>query len=112
MFTPILPPLFQTIDDKVTRLARRSKDNRPYLFAYGVDLTPLAFLKSELEDKLHQKQLYVQAWQETKRKNSWYRRQMRSLMLEWQGEEVSNLPLSFGDRFAACFIGAGAPGGQ
>ncbi len=58
-------------------------------FAYGVDLTPLAYLQSELEDKLHQKQLYAQAWQATKREISALRRQIRSLLLAWQQEEGS-----------------------
>ena len=51
-------------------------------FAYGVDLTPLAYLKTELEQKLQEKQLYDEAVRKTKRQISWYRRQIRSILLE------------------------------
>ncbi len=73
------------------RYGQRDRATGRILYAYGVDLTPLAFLKPDLEDKLHQKQIYVQAWQETKREISWYRRQMRSLMLEWELAEGGDL---------------------
>lgn len=69
------------------RYGQRDSATGRLLYAYGVDLTPLAYLKAELEDKLHQKQLYNEAWQKTKRQISSYRRQMRSLILEWQLEE-------------------------
>ncbi len=72
------------------RYGQRDTATGRLLYAYGVDLTPLAYLKAELEDKLHQKQLYNQAWQETKRDISSCRRQMRSLILEWQLEEGSD----------------------
>ncbi len=69
------------------RYGQRDSATGRLLYAYGVDLTPLAYLKEELEDQLHQKQLYNEAWQATKRQISSYRRQIRSLILEWQLEE-------------------------
>ena len=72
------------------RYGQRDRETGRILYAYGVDLTPLAFMKPALEDALHKKQLYAQAWQETKREISWYRRQIRSLILEWQWEEGSH----------------------
>jgi len=68
------------------RYGQRDAESGEILYAYGVDLTPLAFLKPELEDKLHEKQLYDQAWQETKREVSWCRSQIRGLLLEIQEE--------------------------
>ncbi len=43
------------------RFGSRDPASGRLLFAYGVDLTPLASLKTELEDRLHQKQLYAHA---------------------------------------------------
>lgn len=64
------------------RFGKRCDETGHILFAYGVELTPLAFLKAELQDKLQEKQLYDKAWMETKRQISYYRRQIRSILLE------------------------------
>jgi len=64
------------------RFGKRCDETGHILFAYGVELTPLAFLKNELESKLQEKQLYDKAWMETKRQISYYRRQIRSILLE------------------------------
>lgn len=64
------------------RYGQRDKQTGRLLFGYGADLTPLAYLKEELENKLHEKQLHDQAWLETKRQISWRRRQVRGLLLE------------------------------
>lgn len=70
------------------RYGQRDAQTGSILYAYGVDLTPLAYLKVELEAKLHEKQLYDDAWMETKRQISWHRRQIRAIILEaGQGEE-------------------------
>jgi len=66
------------------RYGRRDPETGRIQYAYGVDLTPLAFLKPALEEKLHEKQLYDKAWLDTKREISQYRRQIRSLILELQ----------------------------
>lgn len=63
------------------RYGKRDPNTGRIQYAYGVDLTPLAYLKTELEDKLQQKQLYDKAWLDTKRNISQYRRQIRSLIL-------------------------------
>ena len=68
------------------RYGQRDPATGRILYAFGVDLTPLAYLKDELQQKLEEKQLYDDAWMQTKRKISWYRRQIRSLLLEMQEE--------------------------
>ncbi len=54
------------------------------LYAYGVDLTPLAYLKDALQAKLHEKQLTDAAWMDTKRQISYYRGQIRAVMCEME----------------------------
>lgn len=46
----------------------------------------MAYLRPKLEELLHEKQLYDQAWLETKREISALRRQIKGLLLEWQEE--------------------------
>jgi len=72
------------------RYGKRDPQTGRLLYAFGIDLTPLAFLKSDLADKLHEKQLYDEAWLNTKRDISSCRRQIRSLLLELQ-EEWANV---------------------
>ncbi|WP_197440156.1 plasmid replication protein RepC [Polystyrenella longa] len=69
------------------RFGQRDRTTGRIVYAYGIDLTPLAFLREELEQKLHEKQLRDQAWLETKRQISACRRQIRSLLAEWSLEE-------------------------
>jgi len=57
-------------------------DNGDIHYAFGVDLSPLACLRSVLEQKYHEKQLRDAAWMETKRQISWYRAQIRALFGE------------------------------
>ncbi len=64
------------------RYGQRDPQTGAILYAYGVDLTPLAYLKGALQDHLHQKKLYDDAWMETKRQISWYRRQIKACMAE------------------------------
>ncbi len=64
------------------RYGQRCPETGAIIYAYGVDLTPLAYLKAELQQKLHEKQLYDKAWMEAKRQISWYRRQVRGLISE------------------------------
>lgn len=78
------------------RFGQRDAKTGRILYAYGVDLTPLAYLKADLEDKLHQKQLYDQVWMETKRQISWYRRQIRSLLIDCEeGADVGSWEQSY-----------------
>ena len=64
------------------RYGQRDQKSGRIIYAYGVDLSPLAALKDELEAKLEEKQLYDRAWMETKRQISWYRAQIRSAVAE------------------------------
>lgn len=67
----------------------RDEETGRLLWAYGVDLTPLAYLREELQDKLHEKQLREKVWLEAKRQISWYRAQIRALLGEaWQLAEA------------------------
>lgn len=77
------------------RYGQRCEDTGRILYAFGVDLTPLAYLRAELKAKLEEKQLYDRAWMETKRQISWYRRQIRSMILELEeGALASDTDLS------------------
>lgn len=64
------------------RYGKRCPETGEILFAYGVDLTPLAYKEQELQHILHEKQLFQQAWMETKRQISYYRSQIRSVLAE------------------------------
>lgn len=68
------------------RFGQRDPKTGVILWAFGVDLSPLAHLRTELEERLHEKELYNRAWHQTKRAISSHRRQIRSLLLEWQDE--------------------------
>tara|TARA_R110002073_G_scaffold8027_18_gene44862 strand:- start:27117 stop:28409 length:1293 start_codon:yes stop_codon:yes gene_type:complete len=68
------------------RYGQRDPKTGRILYAFGVELTPLASLKTELENKLHEKQLIDAAWMETKRQISWHRSQIRSLIAASQEE--------------------------
>jgi len=81
------------------RYGQRDAKTGRIIYAFGVDLTPLSFLKEELQQKFHEKQLYDEAWMETKRQISWYRRQIRSVLLEWeQGEGTDKSALQSFER--------------
>lgn len=64
------------------RYGQRCPQTGKILHAFGVDLTPLAYLKAELQAKLHQKELCDRAWLETKRQISWQRRQICAVLAE------------------------------
>ena len=66
------------------RYGKRDDKSGRILYAYGVDLTPLAYLKASLEEKYQEKRMYDQAWMETKRQISYYRGQIRSIMCEME----------------------------
>ncbi|TWT67039.1 hypothetical protein Pla123a_44690 [Posidoniimonas polymericola] len=70
------------------RYGQRCQETGRLLWAYGVDLTPLAYLREELETKLAEKRLYDDAWMATKRAISACRRQLRAHLAEWSAEEV------------------------
>ena len=64
------------------RYGQRCNETGAIQFAYGVDLTPLASMKKELEDLLYQKQERDRIWMETKRQTSFYRSQIRACIAE------------------------------
>jgi hypothetical protein len=67
------------------RYGVRDEETGKLLFAHGVDLTPLAFLRKRLEAILHEKQMAEKAWLEGKRQISAYRGQIRAMLGEaWQ----------------------------
>tara|TARA_R110001592_G_scaffold31482_1_gene110959 strand:+ start:34102 stop:35505 length:1404 start_codon:yes stop_codon:yes gene_type:complete len=65
------------------RYGKRDESGR-IMYAYGVDLTPLAYLKASLEERLQEKRLIDAAWMETKRQISYYRGQIRAIMCEME----------------------------
>ncbi len=65
------------------RYGKRDESGR-IMYAYGVDLTPLAYLKPKLEEKLQEKKLIDAAWMETKRQISYYRGQIKAVMCEME----------------------------
>lgn len=75
------------------RFGQRCQETGMILYAYGVDLSPLAFLQAHLESLYQDKKLYQKAWMEAKRQISYYRRQIKSIigemiLIEDQGREV------------------------
>lgn len=77
------------------RYGIRDEQSGEIVYAFGVDLSPLACLREVLEKKLHEKRLRDAAWLEQKRQISWYRGQIRAFLAEGAGKA---LPL---DAFAA-----------
>jgi replication initiation protein RepC len=75
------------------RYGQRDAETGRILYAFGVDLTPMAYLAVELEQKLAEKKLYDDAWLETKRQISAYRRLIRGLLAELveQGADASSI---------------------
>jgi hypothetical protein len=76
------------------RYGRRNPETGELIYAYGVDLTPLAYLKAELSDKLAEKQLYDEAWLSAKREISQYRRHIKAIMyevIEREGEDTPSI---------------------
>jgi hypothetical protein len=73
------------------RYGQRNTKTGRIEYAFGVDLTPLAYLKATLEQKLAAKEAHDQAWMNTKRKISWYRAQIRALIEEGQGAGLEQI---------------------
>ena len=75
------------------RYGQRCEDTGEILYAYGVDLTPLAYLKEKLSQQLAEKKAEKAAWMESKRQISWYRRQIRAILAELEGRVDIDPPL-------------------
>lgn len=71
------------------RYGSRDAETGEIIYAYGVDLSPLASLRPFLIAKDSEKKLADEAWMETKRQISWYRSQIRSMIAE--AREVKTL---------------------
>lgn len=71
------------------RYGQRHPKSGRLIYAFGVELTPLAKLAAELENKLHEKELNDAAWMETKRQISWYRSHILAMLREGHEEEKS-----------------------
>ena len=70
------------------RYGQRDPKTGRITYAFGVDLTPLAYLKATLEQKQEEKDSRDQAWLAEKRKISWYRAQIRALIGEGGSTEA------------------------
>ena len=70
------------------RYGHRCPETGTILFAYGVDLTPLAYLLPELQAKYHEKQMRQRARAEAKRHISWHRSQIRGFLIELEEIEL------------------------
>jgi hypothetical protein len=79
------------------RYGQRDPQSGKIIYAYGVDLTPLAFLRPVLEEYYHEKQLYDQAWLQTKRDISALRRQIKACMaaLMEQGHKIQDYEVRY-----------------
>jgi len=64
------------------RYGQRDPESGKIIYAYGVDLTPLAYKKAELEAIVQEQKLFKDAWMETKRQVSWHRHQIKSMLVE------------------------------
>ena len=71
------------------RYGQRCPQSGRILYAFGVDLTPLAYLREELENIVHEQELYRSAWMETKRQVSWHRGQIKALLAEMTEREIA-----------------------
>ncbi len=65
------------------------------LYAYGIELTPLAHLRVKLEQLLAEKQRHDDAWMETKRQISWHRSQLRGTIEELREEGADTGRLAY-----------------
>ncbi len=73
------------------RYGSRDPETGKIKFAFGIDLTPLAYLQTDLQIKLHQRKQYENAWIETRRQISHLRSQIRALLAELREEGTDQL---------------------
>ncbi len=71
------------------RYGQRCRESGKILYAYGVDLTPLAYLKPKLEQIIEEQELYKAAKLETKRQVSGYRGKIKSLLAEMDELDIA-----------------------
>lgn len=73
------------------RYGRRCPETQRIVYAYGVDLTPLAYLRDDLEAKLDSKRRHQEAWLAAKRAISELRREFRGLVAECAEQDGRNV---------------------
>ena len=87
------------------RYGQRDPDTGRIIYAFGVELTPLATLRDDLTAILRAKQARDSLWMERKRQITWYRSQIRSVMLEISEDEGPNPSMhGFQNRYDAIAI--------
>jgi hypothetical protein len=64
------------------RFGQRCPKSGRIIYAYGVDLCPLAGLEDRLVKLLEEKEAYARDWLQAKRQISFYRRQVKALLAE------------------------------
>jgi hypothetical protein len=74
------------------RYGQRCNNTGRIVYAFGVNLKPLASLGAQLQVILEEKRRHDDAWMAAKREASWLRRQVRALLAEWwQREEGASI---------------------
>ena len=87
------------------RYGVRDEDTGNIVYAYGVDLSPLAALYPVLQKTLHEKQMRDAAWMEQKRRISWYRSRIRTALTEFTvHEELQTKILAVTDKYDAIAV--------
>ncbi|QDV71890.1 plasmid replication protein RepC [Botrimarina mediterranea] len=90
------------------RYGQRCADTGRIVYAYGVDLGPLASLASQLNAILEEKRRHDDAWMAAKREASWLRRQVRALLAEWSQREEGASMMEI-ERFASQYDAIAVP---
>jgi hypothetical protein len=90
------------------RYGQRDSETGRIVYAFGVDLTPLAYLRPQLEAVLAEKRQHDDAWMAAKRQASWLRRQVRALLAEWSQRE-EGAPIGAVELFASRYDAIAVP---
>lgn len=90
------------------RYGQRDSETGRIAYSFGVDLTPLAYLRPRLETVLAEKRRHDDAWMAAKREASWLRRQVRALLAEWSQREEGRPPAEI-ERFAKRYDAIAVP---
>jgi hypothetical protein len=90
------------------RYGQRDSETGRIVYAFGVDLTPLAYLRTQLEAVLAEKRRHDDAWMAAKRQASWLRRQVRALLCEWSQREEGT-PIGEIEFFASRYDAVAVP---
>jgi len=83
------------------RYGYRDPDTGELIYAFGVDLTPLASLSGKLQAVIDEKTAHTQEWQRVKRHISWMRAQIRSVLASMAEQGSADEILAAQSRFKA-----------